>query len=42
VILVAVWSSMSGKKGRIKSSNTIRATEFKPLDKELFRRKLRK
>lgn len=42
VILVAVWSSMSGKKGRIKSSNTIRATEFKPLDKELLRRKLRK
>ena len=35
VIFVAVESFSEGKNGRMKSSRMMRATEFKPLDKEL-------
>jgi len=36
VILTAFDSSKFGRNGRIKSSRTSSATEFKPLDRELL------
>ena len=38
VILVAVWSLRLGRYGRMKSSRMTNATEFKPVDSELYKK----